>query len=217
VWFYVCKERTKNSTIRSRCRSLNRTISTQSTISLTGMLGAVHKVRHARGAEGGPRKCDSLWRGRRVQEHVTSHFTKMCPTYETWNRKSWLTFCCNGGILTEGEWTKTTSDKTFQTKNLEQSPRTKTPRTIERYFVQGVFLGFFVLLKNRGVRDVWRTLGGSRKVWQSVTGGQNLSKIAWHTLWTAPCLFLKRRMWTLLILRSLWMRRHRPTAKSWLC
>jgi len=26
--------------------------------------GAVHKVRHARGGKGGPRGCDSLWRGR---------------------------------------------------------------------------------------------------------------------------------------------------------
>ena len=41
-------------------------------------IGAVHKVRHARG---GPRRCDSLWQGEGVQEHVTSHFKKIYLTY----------------------------------------------------------------------------------------------------------------------------------------
>jgi len=27
------------------------------------LIGAVHKVRHARGGGGGPRRCDSLWQG----------------------------------------------------------------------------------------------------------------------------------------------------------
>jgi len=43
-----------------------------------------------------------------------------------------------------------------------------------------------------GFRDVWRTLGWGfemyDKVWQRNGGGQNWSKIAWHTLWTAPIL-----------------------------
>ena len=29
-------------------------------------------------------------------------------------------------------------------------------------------------------------LGGVQDLWQFVTGGQKSSKIAWHTLWTAP-------------------------------
>ena len=93
----------------------------------------------------------------RVQEHVTSHLN-FFHTYETWNWKWWLTFCCNGGILTEGEWTKTTSDKTFQTKNPGQNPKTKTLRTSERLCTGGFCPGFCTT-KHRGVRDVWRTLG----------------------------------------------------------
>ena len=37
-----------------------------------------------------------------------------------------LVFCCNGCILTEGGWTKTTPDETFQTKTPEQKPRELT-------------------------------------------------------------------------------------------
>ena len=85
-----------------------------------------------------------------------------------WNWNWWLTFWCrpNGGILTEGEWTKTTSDKTFPTKNPEQNPRTKTPRTIERYFVQGVFVRDFCTTKNRegGPRSVTYFRGVPRGV-----------------------------------------------------
>jgi len=50
--------------------------------------------------------------------------------------------------------TKTIPDKTFQTKNPEQNPRTKTPRTIERDFVQGVLVRVFCTTKNREVQDV---------------------------------------------------------------
>ena len=41
-------------------------------------LGAVHKVRHARGGEGVP-VCDRGW----VQEHVTSHFSIFFHAHET--------------------------------------------------------------------------------------------------------------------------------------
>ena len=44
----------------------------------------------------------------------------------------------NRCILTEGGWTKTTPNKTFQTKD-----RTKPPRTIEREFVQVAFVWVF--------------------------------------------------------------------------
>ena len=45
-------------------------------------LGAVHKVRHARG---GPRRCDSLWQGEGGQEHVTSRLYKFLSYI--WNMK----------------------------------------------------------------------------------------------------------------------------------
>ena len=95
--------------------------------------------------------------------------------------ESWLTFCCNGGILTEGEWTKTTSDKTFQTKNFEQNPQTIAPRTIESYFVQSVFVRAFCITKNRGgPRCVTYFRGVPRDVTKCDRGrgGQNWSKIA---------------------------------------
>ena len=50
----------------------------------SGVQGAVHKVRHARGG-GGPRRCDSLTEGG-GQEHVTSRLYTFL-SYETWNLK----------------------------------------------------------------------------------------------------------------------------------
>jgi len=45
-------------------------------------VGAVHKVRHARGE--GVREGVTIYdRGSGVQEHVTSHFLKKFHTYET--------------------------------------------------------------------------------------------------------------------------------------
>src|SRR6218665_2630010 len=42
------------------------------------------------------------------------------------------------------EWIKTPTDKIFQTKDPpDKSSRTKTPRTIEREFVQGDFVRIF--------------------------------------------------------------------------
>jgi len=57
------------------------------------------------------------------------------------------------------EQTKTTPNKTFQTKTL----RTKTNLPVKTYVCM------HVLLKIRGFRDVWRTLGGPEMcdtVWQ---------------------------------------------------
>jgi len=79
--------------------------------------------------------------------------------------------------------------KPSRQKTLWQNAPEKTPRTIEREFVQGAFVRVFCTrpTKNRGVRDVWRTLGG---VPGCVTkcdrgGGQNWPTIAWRTLRTA--------------------------------
>ena len=91
----------------------------------------------------------------------------------------------------KGVWTKTTPDKTFQTKEpLTEAPGQKPSRTIEREFVQGGFVRIFCTrpTKSRGDWDVWRTLGGPGmcdEVWQG-EGGHNWPKIAWRTLWTAP-------------------------------
>ena len=88
------------------------------------------------------------------------------------------------------EWTKTIPDKTFHTKDplTNQPPGQKPREQLRENLHWGLLLGFFVLglLKNRGseMRDV--LLGGSRDVWQSVTGGRKWPKIAWRTLWTTP-------------------------------
>jgi len=60
--------------------------------------------------------------------------------------------------------------KPYRQKTPGQNPRTKTPQIIEREFVQEAFVRVFCTrpTKNGGVRDVWRTFGGSRDVWHSV-------------------------------------------------
>ena len=79
--------------------------------------GAVHKVRHAQGGVG-PRRCDSLcqW-GEGIKSMWRHAFTNCYLTYETWNLKWCLTFCCNRCIVTEGGTNK---------NQPGQNPRTKT-------------------------------------------------------------------------------------------
>ena len=57
----------------------------------------------------------------------------------------------NGGILAEGGWTKTTSDKTFQTKESRTKPPNKNPANHREVLCTGGFVRDFVLL----------TIGGS--------------------------------------------------------
>ena len=100
------------------------------------------------------------------QEHVMSHLYIFYRTYETWNFKWCLTFCCNRCILTEGG-----TDKNHpRQKTLWQNPGQKPPRTIEREFVQGAFVRVSCTrsTKNRGA-EMCDVLWGSRNVWQSVT------------------------------------------------
>jgi len=101
-------------------------------------------------------------------------------TYETWNLKWCLTFCCNRCILTEGG-----TDKNHPVQDLpDKGPSDKTSWTEtptnngERICTGGFCPGFCTRpTNNRGVRDVWRTFGGPRDVWQSVTGeGLKLAK-----------------------------------------
>ena len=83
--------------------------------------------------------------------------------------------------------TKPSRQKTPGQKPLDKSPREQLRENLYR----GLLSGFFVLglLKIGGSEMCDVLLGGSRDVWQSVTGGrggQNWPKIAWHTLWMAP-------------------------------
>ena len=113
-------------------------------------------------------------------------------TYETWNLKWCLTFWCNRCILTEGGM-----DKNHPRQNLpdkrppDKNPRTKTPaNNWERIWTMGFCPGFCTRpTKNEGGPRCVTYFRGSRDVWQSVTGGggKNWPKIAWRTLWTAPC------------------------------
>ena len=108
--------------------------------------------------------------------------------YETWNLKWCLTFCCNRDILTEGERTKPTPDKTFQTKDPLIKPGTKTPaNNWERTCTVGFCPGFCTRPTKMGIRDVWSTFGGGPwGPWMcdSVAEGwrSNRPKIAWRSL-----------------------------------
>ena len=62
------------------------------------VLGAVHKVRHARGGWG-PKMCDSLWQGEGVKGMWRHAYKFFYHTYDTWNLKWCLTFCCSRCIL----------------------------------------------------------------------------------------------------------------------
>ena len=131
---------------------------------------------------GGARRCDSLWQGEGRSRACDVTLIKIFyHTCETWNLKRCLTFCCNRCILTEGERTKTTPDKTFQTKDHLTKPPDKPPRTIEREFAQGVFVRYFCTrpTKNGGFEmcDVlWGVPGCVTKVWLGDGGGQKLAK-----------------------------------------
>ena len=65
----------------------------------------------------------------------------------------YLSVVTDVGILTEGGWTKTTPDKT---------PWTKTPRTIQREFVQGAFVPVLCTrpTKNLGGSEMCDVLSG---------------------------------------------------------
>jgi len=144
---------------------------------------AVHKVRHARGGS------EKVWQfvtgGGCSRACDVTLFKFFCHAYETWDWKWCLTFCWNGGILTEGG-----TDKNYHGQNLpDKTPEQKPREPLRGIFVQGVFVRTFCTTKNRGVpRCVTYFKGGPQDVWQSVTGegGKNWSKIAWRTLWTAP-------------------------------
>ena len=141
---------------------------------------------------GGPRKCDSLWQREGVKSMWRHAYNILYHTYQTWNLKWFLTFCCNRCILTEEGTDKHHPAQNFPDKiPPDKAPRQKPSQTIEREFVQGAFVRIFVLglVKIRGVRDVWRTFAGGPGCVTKCDrgqGGQNWLKMAWHTLWTAP-------------------------------
>jgi len=134
-------------------------------------MGAVHKVRHARG--GSEKVWQSVTRrgGPEGRGGVMSHFSNffihmihMKPKIE--------------GVVTDvfwqkGGWTKTTPNKTFQTKKPDKTPRQELPRTKTNLSVRRMH----VLLKIGGFRDVWHTLGVPGCVTMCDRGGgQNFSK-----------------------------------------
>jgi len=106
--------------------------------------------------------CD---RGRSREPVIDSNCKYFYHTYETWNLKWCLTICCNRCILTEGEWTKTTSDKIFQTKTSANNWERICTWGFVRFFVPG-------LLKIRGCPRCVTYFVGCRDVWQSVTEGE---------------------------------------------
>ena len=129
--------------------------------------------------EGGPRRCDSLWQGEGCPRACDVTLFKFFSYI--WNLKLKVMFSFllqrmysdrRGTDKNHPE--QNLPNKTFQTRNLRTNPR-----AIYMYECN---------TKNWGFQDVWRTLGGSRDVWQCVTGrgGQNWSNIAWRTFWTAP-------------------------------
>ena len=79
--------------------------------------------------------------------------------------------------------TKTTPNKSFQTKTSEKTSQTRTPQTKTNLHVK-TYVCMHVLLKIGGSEmcDVLWGFRGCDNVWQG--RGQNWSKIAWHTLWT---------------------------------
>ena len=129
-------------------------VQTRSFVCIGRSLGAVHKVRQARGG-GSPRRCYSLWQGEGEVKSMWRYTTykKNYYTYETWNLKRCLTFCCNRCILQKGERTKTTPDKTFQTKDPADTPPDKKPcEQLRKNLYRGLLPGFSCTrpTKNRG-------------------------------------------------------------------
>ena len=113
------------------------------------------KVRHARGG-GGSRRCDSLWQREGSRACDVTLIKKIYHTYETWNLKWCLTSCCNmysDAFWQKGERTKTTPDKTFQTKDPWKTPEKNHRKQLSEILYRGLLSGFFVLglLKIGGV------------------------------------------------------------------
>ena len=105
-------------------------------------LGAVHKVRHARRGRG-PRRCDSLWQGEGAKSMWRHTYKFFYHTYETWNLKWCLTFCCNRCVLSEEGMDKNHPGQNLSDKRFpDKTPRTKTPANDwERICTRGFCLG----------------------------------------------------------------------------
>ena len=100
---------------------------------------------------------EKVWQfvtGRGVVKSMWHHTYKFFyHTYETWNLKWCLTFCCNRCVATEEGTDKNTyhlslimessRTKPFRQKTPRQTPQTKPLRAIEREFVQGAFVQVF--------------------------------------------------------------------------
>ena len=93
------------------------------------------------------------------QEHVTSCLYIFYHTYETWNLKWCLPFCCNKMYFDRrGNGQKPPRTKPSRQKTPDKNPREQLRENLYR----GLLSGFFVLglLQIGGwFRDVWRNLG----------------------------------------------------------
>ena len=123
------------------------------------------------GVREGVTVCDK-GRGSRLKSMSRHAYNFFYHTYETWNFKRYLTFCCNTCILTEGG-----TDKKHAGQNLpdkRQNPSAKSlANNWERIYTGCFCQGFCTRpTKNgRGSEMCDVLFGGSLDVWQSVTGG----------------------------------------------
>ena len=101
-------------------------------------------IKYAMLEGGGVRGVTVCDRGMGVKSMWRHAYTNFYHTYETWNLKWCLTFCCKICIVTEGGTDKNQPGQNPQEKTL--------PRTIEIEFVQGTLVRDFCTrpTKNRG-------------------------------------------------------------------
>ena len=90
-------------------------------------IGAVHKVRHARRGRGSEKVWQFVTEGRGFKSMWRYAYNFFYLTYETWNLKWYLTFCCNRCILTEGGTDKNHPGQSLPDKRPPDKPLDKTP------------------------------------------------------------------------------------------
>jgi len=103
-------------------------------------LGAVHKVRHAQGSKG-VQECVTVCDGGRLGfksmwRHAYNFFYL---TYETWNLKWCLTFCCNRSMYSDR---RGNGQKLPDKRPPDKTPRTKTAANNWENLYRGLLSGF---------------------------------------------------------------------------
>ena len=124
----------------------------------------------SRSRGGGPRRCDSSWQGEGDKSMWRHTYNKFYHTYETWNLKWCLTFCCKQ-MYSDRRENGQNPPRTRPSRPW-QNPLDKNPNEqLRENLYRGLLSGFLNYAYWKwGVRDMWRTLGGSPemcdKVWQ---------------------------------------------------